>query len=266
MISQSVKVAWRQKSCSISSLKLAESLPAKFYHDKDIYNTEREKLIGPSWQLITHESLLLKDSTSAPATYFADTVAGWPCIIVRNSKTGILSGYHNVCRHRAGPLEWDGTSGPCKLNGLMCKYHGWTYSLDGKLKGLPRFGDHSTLDKSMYNLWPIRVVNWRGLIFAQLLPSSKRVLEGAPGAAATAVAMSGAEAEQLFLHDNAGLIDRLKDVPLESLQYHSSRTHPLKCNWKVRMEIFHSLNILRVWLTVNLIFTHQVFFMVYMPI
>ena len=63
----------------------------------------------------------LLGSDNGPATYAADVVSGFPTIVVRSSKTGEINAYHNVCRHKAGPLEWSNTSGICSLNGLKCK-------------------------------------------------------------------------------------------------------------------------------------------------
>jgi len=121
--------------------KLKKALAGNIYTDPKYYDVERKELLGKSWQFLTHESALA--SNEFKATYLADTVSGWPVIVVRDTKSGSVKGYHNICRHRAGPLEWNGTSGNCKLNGLKCKYHGWTYGFDGKLKGMPRFGDAS---------------------------------------------------------------------------------------------------------------------------
>ena len=238
---------------------LQTSLPDKAYVNPMYYEVERKHLLGKSWQLIAHESmLLLNDGKASPATYVAAMVAGWPAIVVRSSKTGDIYAYHNVCRHRAGPLEWNDTSGSCKLHGLKCKYHGWTYSVDGQLKGVPGFNairyDESSqvtvdLDKQRYHLWPMRVANWRGLIFVQPYP------EGT-------TSMNGVDALELFISENKRFCDRINglnrydayaegrrgesgddvvnelkmpssSIPLEEFSYYSSSIHRLNCNWKV---------------------------------
>ncbi|KAJ1428395.1 ring hydroxylating alpha subunit-domain-containing protein [Ochromonadaceae sp. CCMP2298] len=212
----------------------ARSLPGSAYVDPALYEVERKYLLGPRWQLVGHESQLLKDADKAPATYIAETIAGWPTIVVRSSKTGQINAYHNVCRHKAGPLQWDGTSGACDLHGLKCKYHGWTYSLEGKLVGVPGFStDHcGHLDRSELQLWPMRVARWRGLLFLQSLPTD------------TGAAMSGPSADAQFLEENRAFCDRLsggdvggsRGVPLEDFEFHSATTHTIKCNWKVYVE------------------------------
>jgi hypothetical protein len=109
----------------LSTSPLVKSLPAKAYTDPKYYDIDKKHVLGPSWQLLTHESLLLQDSDKGPATFVSDVVSGFPAIVVRSSKTGDLNAYHNICRHKAGPLEWSDTRGVCPLNGLKCKVGGW---------------------------------------------------------------------------------------------------------------------------------------------
>lgn len=211
---------------------LVKSLPGKAYTDPKFYDIERKHALGPSWQLITHESLLLKDADKGPATYVSDVVSGFPAIVVRSSSTGEINAYHNVCRHKAGPLEWSDSQGVCPLNGLKCKYHGWTYSLDGKLKGVPGFGD-AKFDKSQYSLWPMRVAVWQGMVFVQALPPED----------STSCSFSGQEAHDKFVLDNKAFCDRLNlaandagGTSLQDYHFYKGATHKLNCNWKVYVE------------------------------
>lgn len=114
-------LAQRSSVRAMCSSKLQKSLPGKAYTDPKFYDIDRKHALGPSWQLLTHESLLLQDSDKGPATFVSDVVSGFPSIVVRSSKTGELNAYHNICRHKAGPLEWSDTRGVCPLNGLKCK-------------------------------------------------------------------------------------------------------------------------------------------------
>ena len=213
------------------SRNFAVSLPAEIYCNPEYYEIERKNFLGPSWQAITHESALIDDESNASAVYMAETIAGYPCILTRNTNTGEIAGFLNICRHRGGPLEWDGTKGACKLNGFSCKYHGWTYNLKGNLKGMPLFGDQTDVDKSKLSLWPIRVAKWRGIVFAQIIPPTVSINDSDQN-----VAMSGPEADDLFKSDQAAFCSRMEGIPLESYVYHSSVTHAMNCNWKVYME------------------------------
>ncbi len=223
------------------------SLPGKAFVDPKFYEVERQHLLGPAWQLVGHESQLVTSNEKAPASYFAETVCGWPAIVVKSAKTGQVNAYHNVCRHKGGPLEWNNTAGICDLNGLKCKYHGWAYSLEGKLLGVPAFGESCEghkLDRSEFNLWPMRVAIWRGLIFVQALPNTPEdPSKGAP--------LTGPEANAAFVKANQAFCDRMSgigggsngaasassSVPLEEFSFHSAVSHKLKCNWKVSFVI-----------------------------
>jgi nitrite reductase/ring-hydroxylating ferredoxin subunit len=214
------------RKLSSTTTPLVTSLPSKVYTDPNFYEIERKNLLGKKWQLIGHESQLPFDQ-KIPASYLAETISNYPTILIRSGKTGEIKGYHNVCRHRAGPLEWDGTKGTCSIHGLKCKYHGWTYSVDGELKGVPTFGTTCSepLNKTEYNLWPMRVAVWRGLIFLQQLPDLSKN-----------ISMSGSDATEAFIRENQGFCDRLASVPLEEFRVHSTSTHEIKCNWKVYVE------------------------------
>src|SRR2546422_4950312 len=82
-----------------------------------------------------------------PGDHVIAEVAGEPIFVVRG-KDGALRAFFNVCRHRGGPLAMkDGNA-----DMLMCKYHGWTYRLDGMLRGVPHFNRVELFDKRDYGL------------------------------------------------------------------------------------------------------------------
>ena len=70
-----------------------------------------------------------------------------PLLVVRGEPEagaphGRLRALHNVCRHRAGPLaECDGRG----ARSLVCRYHGWSYTLDGRLRAAPEMHDAARL-------------------------------------------------------------------------------------------------------------------------
>ncbi len=134
-------------------------------------------------------------------------------------------------------MQWHDTHGVCDLNGLKCKYHGWAYSLEGKLLGVPAFCDakDGKLDRSEFDLWPMRVALWRGLIFVQALPNS-------PNDASAGAALTGPEANEAFVRANKAFCDRMDGVtgnrvPLEDFSFHSRASHKLNCNWKVSFAV-----------------------------
>ena len=90
-------------------------------------------------------------------------------IVVRGKDR--IRAFHNVCRHRAGPLAPDG-EGSCGQN-LVCRYHGWRYALDGRLAGARDFGPAEGFDPREYGLVPLACESWRGFVFVNMDTSAR---------------------------------------------------------------------------------------------
>jgi choline monooxygenase len=179
-------------------------LPVELYRGEDALRADREQVLRRSWQFVGHESQL-----AATGDYLADVIGGAPVVVVRKAD-GALAGFHNVCRHRAGALVADG-QGNCG-EAFTCRYHGWRYALDGRLKNAVDFGALPGFDPREFGLFPIRLESWRGLLFVNLDL-------GAPPLA-TLMAPLGAR----WPEGQAGF-------PMVE-----TRTHRIGCNWKTYVE------------------------------
>ena len=81
-----------------------------------------------------------------------------------------LRAFRNVCRHRGSRLL--SGSGQCKA-AIRCRYHGWTYRLDGSLIGVPEgMSFEQTIDKAAFGLMPARVEEMCGLVFVNCDPDA----------------------------------------------------------------------------------------------
>lgn len=134
-----------------------ETLPASWYHDPEVYARERQAIFRRHWWVVAREAQL-----GAAGAYVTGECAGWPLFVLRG-RDGALRGFHNVCRHRAGPLLREG-EGRCSA--LSCRYHGWRYDLEGRLKSAPGLDLGRDLDPADFSLHPVRVATWNGLVFA----------------------------------------------------------------------------------------------------
>jgi choline monooxygenase len=141
-----------------ADLARASTLPAFAYTDAAILAAERAKIFGRTWQPIGRA-----EDVAAPGSYFAAELDGRPLVVTRDAN-GELRGFYNVCRHRAGPVA----IGKGARKSLTCKYHGWTYGLDGRLVTTPELGDAKEFDKDCHGLVPVRVTAWGPFVFACL--------------------------------------------------------------------------------------------------
>ncbi len=177
-------------------------LAASWYVDPAIYVRERTAIFAREWMFVADKSQFA-DSGS----YVATAVAGYPIVVVKDG--GALRAFHNVCRHRGGPLVWDG-EGACKA--FVCRYHGWSYALDGSLQAARDFGDDD-LARDELSLREIRLETWRNLVFV--------TLDG------DAPALAG------WL---GGFADECAGYAMESFHAVERSRHYIAANWKVYAE------------------------------
>jgi choline monooxygenase len=142
-------------------LEFASTLPSRCYFDADVLRDENRNIFGRTWQLAGP-----LEQVREPGQYFTTTIADEPLLIVRGND-GVLRAMSNVCRHRAGPIA----HGAGKRPVLQCGYHGWTYSLDGKLLVTPEFEGVQAFDRASCVLPQFGVEVWNELVFVNLEPA-----------------------------------------------------------------------------------------------
>ncbi|THD61861.1 SRPBCC family protein [Phenylobacterium sp.] len=177
-------------------------LRVDLYSGEEAFRTDRTEVLRRSWQFVGHTAM-----APNPGDYIAEDVGGAPVVVVRNAE-GALAAFHNVCRHRAGALVADG-AGHCG-EAFTCRYHGWRYSLDGRLRNAVDFGAAPGFDPREFGLFPARVETWRGLVFVNL------DLDAAP-----------------LSESFAPLTDL---APFPDFPLTERRSHRLACNWKTYVE------------------------------
>ncbi len=141
-----------------SRLAFAATIPATWYFDPAMLAREQETVFAHTWQLVGRS-----EQVAAPGAYFTTTIADEPILVVRGADER-LRALSNVCRHRAGPIA----VGAGQRKVLQCGYHGWTYTLDGRLHGTPEFEGVACFSKEANCLPEFSVAEWAGLVFVNL--------------------------------------------------------------------------------------------------
>jgi choline monooxygenase len=177
------------------------ALPARFYRDPDVVELEHRRIFERSWQFAAHVS-----SLPNPGSYLTANAGRQPVLVLRD-QDGTLRAFRNVCRHRGSRLL--SGSGECG-KAIRCRYHGWTYRLDGDLIGVPEARSIPGLDKSTLGLFPARVETLAGLVFVNLDIHARPLAEQVPGLEARLA--------------EYGIEDLVPDKPLDGTQ---------PANWKI---------------------------------
>ena len=137
------------------------ALPASWYTTQEMYELERRAIFSKKWMMITHKVRL-----SQSGDWIKFDAAGYQFILSRGKTGETIHGFHNVCRHRAYPVV-EGPAGKARI--FSCRYHGWSYGIDGKLAKAPKYDELEGFDKEQNGLFPIHVkVDNKGFIWVNL--------------------------------------------------------------------------------------------------
>ena len=183
----------------------ARAMPTGVYTTQEFLKTELSEVFAKDRICVGRASAL-----SNPGDYVTHEIAGQPVLVMRDREGG-LRAMSNVCRHRMSTL----LEGAGNRTSIVCPYHGWSYNLDGSLRGAPAMTLNKGFCKEDYQLPQIRCEEWLGWVMVTLNPD------------APSVASQLAEAE--------GLID---DFQMDSYVESFRETHVWDTNWKILAENF----------------------------
>ena len=138
----------------------AAQVSREIFVNDDIYAQEQERVFARAWLFIGHESQI-------PATgdYFVSRM-GEESVILCRDRAGTVRAFLNSCRHRGMKVcRYD--EGNTAV--FTCPYHGWSYSTDGKLVGVPyhREAYRGELDRSQWGLVEVaQLASYKGAVWA----------------------------------------------------------------------------------------------------
>ena len=175
------------------------------YWSREEHEREVERLWKRVWQMACHED----DIPNVGDTHVYD-IASLSFLIVRTTPDEVKA-FPNACMHRGRALCDNHRKG---LKVLRCPFHGWSWTLEGKLKEIPCHWDFPTVTEEEYSLPEVRVGYWGGFVFINPDP--------------------GCEPLEDFLGD----IDRHFSRPFSRRYKAAHMVKRLPCNWKVAQEAF----------------------------
>lgn len=186
-------------------LERARTIPNTWYTSPEIAQLERDAVFARTWQLVGR-----REQVASPGAFLTAAIAGEPILVVRG-EDGVLRGFFNVCRHKAGPLCTEDSGSVSKLR---CRYHGWTYDLAGHLRGAPEFEGVQGFSRDENGLAPVAVAEWGPFVWVRL--------------------EKPAEPLEHFLHPLPAWA-QARDC-FQGMQWYMRKTYDLACNWKVYVD------------------------------
>ncbi len=147
------------------------TLPARFYHDKEVYELEKEAVFACNWWYAGHVSQLAE-----PGSYITVQIHE-QSIFVGRTEAGELKAFYNVCQHRGHEL----LQGAGRTNLVVCPYHAWSYDFHGNLRAARNSENMAGFKKCDFALKPVRVEELCGLVFVNLDNEATPLKEQAAG-------------------------------------------------------------------------------------
>ena len=133
-------------------------------------------------------------------------------LIVRD-KEGEIRAFHNVCPHRSNRIAWDEQGSSRQF---VCRYHSWTFELNGNVRGIPDAAMFFDLDRDKCGLKKVSVDTWEGFIFVNLQSRPDVTLAAYLG----------------------GMAERLKGFPFHRCSDHGVVRSTFEGNWKIAIDAF----------------------------
>jgi len=181
-------------------------VPAGRYVDPAFLALEREAMWKRAWLYACHA-----DEIPEPGSWKLIRHTGSPIIVTRDLE-GQFRAFYNACQHRGAPLvkEDEGQS-----RGFVCGYHGWSYTLDGRLTAVRDRRDFVDLDFACRGLKALRCETLGKLVFINEDP----------------------DAEPLRQHLGP-MAAELDQYGLDRLNFVETRSYDVACNVKVLLDAF----------------------------
>ncbi len=117
----------------------------EIFISQDVYDQEIERIFLRSWLFVGHESQVRN-----PGDFFVSRMGEGSVILTRDNERKVHV-FLNTCRHRGMKV--------CRYSEgntahFMCPYHGWRFGTDGKLVGVPYWGEayEGIMDRSEWAL------------------------------------------------------------------------------------------------------------------
>ena len=145
----------------------AHAMPPSVYTSQEFMEQEIEGVFAKDWYCVGRA-----DALKEPGDYVTAELARQPVVVLRD-RDGTLKALSNVCLHRMSTM----LEGRGNARAVTCPYHGWTYNLDGTLRGAPAMTLNEGFCKESYKLPAVRCEEWLGWVFITLNPDLPKVSE-----------------------------------------------------------------------------------------
>ena len=188
------------------------SIDTADYTSRGFLASEQERLWPRAWLMACRANDIPR-----VGDFLEYEIAGHSIVVVRDAPDSITA-FRNACRHRGAAL----VSGSGSTDCFVCRFHAWTYGLDGALVQMPAHWDFPHVDVATAGLHRVQAQAFDGWVFINMDP----------------------DAASLEDHLGETVMRHLRSQPVRSDAQLWKEWHygvVLKANWKVMAEAFFEI-------------------------
>jgi phenylpropionate dioxygenase-like ring-hydroxylating dioxygenase large terminal subunit len=146
-----------------------EPVPIEPYISAEYYDLEVEHVFKRVWLYACRV-----EQIANPGDFLVvDLAACQTSVVLVRTAPGQIKAFHNMCSHRGNKIAYDQRG---SVESLACRFHGWTYSLEGDLTFVPDEDNYFDLDKTCLGLSPVNADVWEGFVFVNVDPNPRETL------------------------------------------------------------------------------------------
>src|SRR5579872_6104193 len=140
-----------------ASLDHGYTLPAAWYTSPAVFAQEQERIFRRFWQYVGY-----REQVSNPGDFITCALGHVPIVVLRDG-AGVLRAFANVQRDRGARLVREDEGDHATIR---CRYHGWTWDLDGTPCSTPQQSEHAHAHaQEAFPLVPLLLETWGPLLF-----------------------------------------------------------------------------------------------------
>jgi choline monooxygenase len=155
------------QTLAATPLEQSTAMPPAAYHSEEFHALERDRIFSREWLCVGRD----KDIPNT-GDYVTFSINDQPVFSIRG-KDNVVRSFSNVCLHRMMRL----VTGEGNCRRIVCPYHAWTYSVDGRLIGAPHMKRSPGFEPAGHSLPSIRTEVWHGWIYVTLNENARPVAE-----------------------------------------------------------------------------------------
>ena len=139
---QSKKKVWHEEYPELGT----KPIPIEPCISQDYFELERERIFQKAWVNVGR----IEQISKVGDFFVKELPVCDTSLVITRDRTESIRAFHNMCSHRGNKILWD-EDGTCQ--NFTCKFHGWSYGLDGQLKFVPDEESFFDLKKNTLTLF-----------------------------------------------------------------------------------------------------------------